>query len=138
MKKKVLEYVITSAACLILAFIIAILFGLFQYKEAFRIYAALCDGFFISGFFCLAVGALLFVHNNGFFDILAYGMFRFVSLFMKRRKHNYETYYDYHVAQAEKPKVEYGYFIIISIVFIAVAFLFLFLWAQETDGFANL
>lgn len=134
MKKRILEYSITTGAFSILAFVIAILFGLFQYQEAFRIYAAICDGLFISGFFCLAVGLLLFVHNNGFFDIIIYGMFRFVSLFMKKKKHNYETFYDYSIARAEKPKVEFIYFIVIGVAFILLAILFLYFWAKETGN----
>ena len=137
MKKRILEYSITTGAFSILAFVIAVLFGLFQYQEAFRKLAALCDGFFISGFFCLAVGVLLFVHNNGFFDIIVYGMFRFVTLFMKKKKHNYETFYDYSVMRAEKPKVEFGYFLIIGAIFILVSLVFLYFWAKESGTIQN-
>lgn len=132
MKKKVLEYSITIGACSILSFIIAILFGLFSYEEVFRKYAAACDGFFITGVFCTAVGLLLFIHNVGFFDIIVYGIIRFISLFGRRDKLKHETYYDYAVARAEKPKAEFLYFIIVGVVFILISLLFLYLWAKAT------
>lgn len=135
MARKVLEYSITTAICSALAFLLAVLFGLFKYQEAFRIYAAICDGLFISGVLCLSVGGLIFVHNNGFFDILFYGMFRFVTLFMKKRKHNYETFYDYRVARAEKPKAEFLYLLVVGLAFVLVSLIFLYLWGKASGEF---
>lgn len=136
MKKRILEYSITFGVASIMAFIIAVLSGVFRYKEAFRIYAAICDGLFISGILILAVGGLLFIHNCGFFDILAYGFMRFISLFKKNPKENkYETFYDYHVARAEKPKVEFAYFLIIGGGFILISLIFLLLWGNASGEF---
>ena len=132
MNKKVIEYIVTLGACSILTFLIAVLFGLFQYQEAFRKYAALCDGFFISGVFCTSVGLLIFVHNNGFFDIIVYGMYRFISLFRRKRKEKYETYYDYHVAMAEKEKPQYDFLVVVGVGFILISLAFLYFWAKET------
>jgi len=133
MKKRILEYSITSGACLLLAFIIATLFGIFQYKEDFRIYGAWCDGFFISGFFCLAVGLLLFVHNCGFFDIIVFGIVSFFKMLF-RKKNKYDSYYDYSVARAERPKAEFLYFIVVGVVFILIALIFLYFWAKATGN----
>lgn len=132
MKKRILEYVISFSAFLLLSFVIAILFGLFSYKEDYRIYEAICNGLFISAVFSLSIGGLLFVHNNGFFEIIIYGIFRFITLFTKRRKYKYETFYDYHVAQAEKPKAEYGYFLVVGLFYLVVSLLFLYLWANAS------
>ena len=136
MKKRILEYSITFGVASLLAFIIAILSGVFKYKEAFRIYAAICDGLFISGILVLAVGGLLFIHNCGFFDIFAYGFMRFIALFKRNpRENKYETFYDFSVARAEKPKVEFGYFLIIGLGFILISLVFFLLWGKASGEF---
>ena len=115
MKKTILEYAIATGVCALLAFIIATIGGIFTYQEKFRIYGLLCDGFFISGILFVCLGLLFFVYNNGFFDIIAYGFMRFFSLFKKDpRAVKYETFYDYHVAKAEKPKADFLYLIIVG------------------------
>ena len=136
MKKHILEYVITFSAGLLVSFLIAVLSGVFKYQEAFRIYAAICDGFFITGVLIVAVGLLLFINNCGFFDIISYGFMRFISLFKRNpRENKYDTFYDYRVAQAEKPKVEFGYMLIIGIFFLLVSVVFLVLWGNASGEF---
>lgn len=135
MKKTILEYSISVGVCLILAFLICVIGGIFSYTEKFRIYGLLCDGFFISGIFAFSVGILIFVHNNGIFDMLIYGMMRFISLFKKNPKQNkYETFYDYSVAKAERPKAEYAFLLIVGGAFILISLLFLFIWAKESGN----
>ena len=85
MKKTILEYSITIGICLILAFLICVISGLFTYEEPFRIYGILCDGFFISGIFAFSVGILVFVHNHGVFDMLIYGLQRFFALLRRNQ-----------------------------------------------------
>ena len=133
MKRTILEYSITTGICLILAFLICVLGGIFSYNESFRIYGLLCDGFFISGVVCLSVGVLVFVHNNGVFDMLIYGIQRFFSLFKKKpREQKYETFYDYHVARAERPKSPFAFLLIIGGTFILISLIFLLLWANAS------
>lgn len=135
MKKTILEYSITTGICLILAFLICVIGGIFSYTEPFRIYGLLCDGFFISGVLVLAVGVLVFVHNNGVFDMLIYGIQRFFSLFRKDPKKNkYETFYDYSVAKAERPKADFAFLLIIGGTAILISFIFLLLWAKASGN----
>ena len=135
MKRTILEYSITTGICLILAFLICVIGGIFSYTEQFRIYGLLCDGFFISGVFCLSIGILVFVHNNGVFDMLIYGMQRFFSLFKKNpKKVKYETFYDYTVAKAERPKSHFGFLLIIGGTFILISLIFLLLWAKASGN----
>ena len=135
MKKTILEYSITIGICLILAFLICVISGLFTYEEPFRIYGILCDGFFISGIFAFSVGILVFVHNHGVFDMLIYGLQRFFALFKKKpNEHKYETFYDYSVAKAERPKSDYGFLLIIGGVFILISLIFLYIWAKTSGN----
>ena len=131
MKKTILEYSISTGICALLAFLIMVIGGIFVYEEQFRIYALICDGCFISGIIFVCLGLLFFVYNNGFFDILAYGFMRFFAMFKKNpREVKYETFYDYRVAKAERPKADFMYLIIVGVVFIAVSIIFLILWDQ--------
>lgn len=133
MKKTILEYSITTGICLILAFLICALSGIFTYTEEFRIYGILCDGFFISGVIILSVGVLVFVHNNGVFDMLIYGIQRFFSLFKKdSKKVKYETFYDYSVAKAERPKAAFAFLLIVGGTAVIISFIFLLLWAKAS------
>ena len=135
MKKTILEYSITTGICLILAFLICVISGIFSYTEEFRIYGILCDGFFISGIFAFAIGALIFVHNHGVFDMLIYGLQRFFSLFKKKpREQKYETFYDYSVAKAERPKADFAYLLIIGGTFIIISLIFLYTWAVKSGN----
>ena len=133
MKKQILEYSIAAGVCLILGFIICLLEGIFSFTEAFRVYATLCDAFFIPGIFCLGLGIILFVANNGVFEMLAYGVMRFISLFKRNPRNNkYETFYDYHVAMAEKPKADFVFLLIVGGGFILISLLFLLIWANAS------
>lgn len=135
MKKTILEYSITTGICLLMAFLICIAAGIFSHNETFRIYGALCDGFFLSGIFAFSIGALVFVHNHGVFDILVYGIARFFSLFKKDpKKVKYETFYDYSVAKAEKPKSDFAFLLIVGGVFILISLVFLLLWANASGN----
>ena len=98
-------------------------------KEEFRVYGLLCDAFFIPGILCAAFGGLVFIHNLGFFDIIFYGIMRFISLFKRNpRDVKYETFYDYHVARAEKPRADFIYFLLVGFVFVGISIIFLFVW----------
>lgn len=133
MKRTILEYSITTGVCLVLAFIICAISGIFSAEGLFRVYEYLCDGFFISGVLALSMGVLAFVHNNGVFDMLIYGFKRFFSLFKKNPKEQkYATFYDYSVAKAERPKADYAFLLIVGGAFILISLVFLYLWAKES------
>lgn len=134
MKKQILEYVITISVCLIVGFLICVFEGIFSYKEEFRILGILCDACFIPGVFTFGIGVLIFVANNGVFDMLVYGVTRFFSLFRKDpRKNKYETFYDYHVAQAEKPKMDFAFLFIVGGGLLILSVVFLLIWRHYYD-----
>lgn len=135
MKKQILEYSITSGVCLVLAFVICLIRGIFQQTELFRVFMIICDGFFIVGLLTLCMGLLFFVNNNGAFDMLIYGVGRFFSLFKKNHKEvKYATYYDYHLARMERPKADFVYFLVIGGAMIVISLIFLALWSANSQG----
>lgn len=136
MKKTILEYSICTAACLLIGFLICVFEGIFGYSESFRILGILCDAFFIPGIFAFGVGVLIFVANNGVFDMLIYGVSCFIGLFKKDpTKRKYATFYDYHVARAERVKTDCLYLIVVGGTFIIIAAILLIFWNNAYQAY---
>ena len=131
MKKKILEYSITFFVCALLSFILLIVKGVFNNPPIKDLMHYFVDAIFVSGVLCLAFGVLVLASNGGAFDMIVYGMIRFFSLFKKDyNKIKYKTYYDYHIAKAERPKAEFLYLIIVGGLYIIVSLVFLYFWYQ--------
>lgn len=97
-------------------------------KEMMRYFT---DSFFAVGVICAGFGLLVFASNGGAFDIIVYGVARFFSLFKKKPNDvKYVTYYDYHIAKAERKKTEFLFLIIVGLVFIGISMIFLAQWYQ--------
>ena len=81
----------------------------------------LSDSFFVSGVLLTGAGLLLFVSNNGMFDMLSYGI---TTFFVARKKNvkerKYKDYYEYKQAKSEK-KRSCAYLLIVGLTFIAIA-----------------
>ena len=136
MKKQVLRYSIATGVCAILVFLIVTIRGIFsEGLETYKVFHYLTDAFFVIGVLAAGVGLLLLASNGGAFDFIVYGISRFISLFKKDpNKVRYKTYYDYHIAKAERKKVEFLYLVIIGVVFIALSMLFLYFYYQNGGG----
>lgn len=131
MKKKILEYSISTAVCSILTFVLIWTKGTFTCESPKLMYKYLVDSFFTVGVVAIGFGLLVVVSNWGAFDFIIYGVYRFVTLFKKNHKDvKYQTYYDYHIARAEKEKAEFVYLVIVGAVFIAASLILLYFWYQ--------
>ena len=142
-KKRVLEYSIAFVIGALLTFLIAIPLGLFadlqtmveKYhdnytNEVAKAFYILCNSSFIVGILTMCIGGIIFIDNGGFFDIIVYGMYRFFTLFNFRKHPNqvkYPTFYDYHLAQQEKPDTDFLFLIIIGAFDVALSMLFMLL-----------
>lgn len=134
MLKKILEYSITFVACSILVVIILLAKRTFFLTEVKTILHHLVDAFFIVGIICASFGAFVFVSNEGAFDFFVYGIRRFFSLFLKdHNKVKYKTYYDYHIAKAERPKADFLYMVLVGVLFIVVSLILLAFWDQAPE-----
>ena len=128
-KKKVLQYSITTGVCSVLVFLLLWARGIFKNPTAVQLYQYLTDSFFIVGILVAMIGLLIFVSNGGVFDMLVYGIYRFITLFKKDHTNvKYNTFYDYRVAKAERPKASFLFLIIVGVVFLAVSMIFLIFW----------
>ena len=131
MKKKILEYSITFFACALLSFILLVIKGVFDNPEMKTLMHYFVDSLFVPGVLCFAFGILVLASNGGAFDLIIYGTIRFFSLFKRDpTKVKYKTYYDYHIARAERPKTEFLFLLIVGLLYIAVSLVFLYFWYQ--------
>lgn len=113
---------------------LAIGLGVFSSRGGFEmsnwpeIAAALCDACFVPAALLLSFGLLLFVANDGFFDMMSYGVQKVLRLVQSAEKQAAfpKTFYDYRVLKQGK-RSEFGFLLIAGAIYLALAALFLLL-----------
>lgn len=124
----------TGRKCLIavllgLAVSVAILLG----EDAFNADSqqawlrALCDAFFVPGVILCGFGLLLFVANDGFFDMINYGVLKVLKLVQREEKRAAfpKTFYEYKVMKDGSRKGGFAWLVWVGLGFIALAAVFL-------------
>lgn len=129
------RYLITFSICLIASFIYAVIAGIFTSYDAIiakfgwedatdllvRLHI-LTDATFVSGVVVFGIGILVIATNGGVFEMLVYGVRRFISLFQRDiNKVRFKTFYDYHVYRSGEPKHSFAYLLIVGGFFIAIS-----------------
>ena len=141
-KTLVLQYTITFAICAVLAFIWASASGIFHSyeqvvadthwniaNEAQKNYFLLTNAFFGVGAITAGIGLLVVASNGGAFEMLYYGLRRFISLFQRDpNKFRFRTFYDYQVYRQGKESSSFVFLLVIGGLFLAVSFIFLSLY----------
>ena len=128
MKGIIIRYSVTSAICLIVAFIIMVSKKVFNETDPQTIYHILTDSFFVPGVIMASFGLLVFSTNEGTFDMLTYGVRRlFILLRRNPKDEKYKTFYDYRMSQREN-RHQFGYMIIVGLVYIGISLIFLALY----------
>ena len=144
-KTILLEYLITFALCAIIVVIwisASRIFSSYEdwlkvwhgYEEsvhsnAQKNYFVLTNAFFGTGVICLGFGLLVIASNGGAFEMIVYGVRRFISIFQKEpNKIKYKTYFDYHAAKSAEPRRSFLFLIINGLVYLAASGVFLILY----------
>ena len=149
--KTILQYTITFGACLILSFVVACLMGLFTPwetvkantnwhidSELSKVLFTLINGSFIIGVVTLAFGLLILAADGGAFEMLGYGIRRFISLFQKDvNKIKFKTFYDYHVYHSSKPKIPFLFLIVNGLFFITISIVLLIIYENNVGPFIS-
>lgn len=131
MKKKILQYSITFGVCALLTFAYIAIGGIFSSTELVETLRILVNGFFSIGIISLCFGLLVICSNNGAYDLIVYGMVRFISLFKKNPNSiKYHTYFDYHTAKQAEEDRSFAYFLIVGGFYILVSLVILIFWYQ--------
>ncbi len=101
--------------------------GIFAEERAVQVMAILSDAFFVSGIILTCVGLIIFAGNGGVFDMLAFSMVLFFSLFRKNLERKYKDFYEYREAK-KGTKRSLAFLLIVGLCFIALAGVFLALY----------
>lgn len=100
--KNIKKFCAAFIVCSICTFLIAWARGVFEQTAPIYIYHILSDSFLVVGIVTTCIALLLFVGNEGTFDMISYGLQIFFSFFKKDMARRYETFYDYRVAKQER------------------------------------
>ncbi len=126
-----IKYLITCVVLAVVGVLIMVYRQLFTQTEMSEIMKILSDSFVVPGMISLCAGLLIVCTNGGTFDMMAYGMKSFFSLFTKdttKRKHR--TFYDYRQEQMGKKRsfvfllIIGGAFLLIGLVFFALFYVY--------------
>ena len=126
--KKYLKYIITFGIGLVAFIAIILSKRLFQQTELDEIYKILSDASFVPAVVIGGVGIIVFVDNNGVFDIIIYGVKLALTAFSRDiNKRKYKTFYDYRVAKHETSH-PYGFLLLVGGFFLVISVIFLILY----------
>ena len=101
-------------------------FGILMSKDIFaqtqlvKIFHILSDAFFVVGVTMSGFGLLIFVSNEGAFNMMVYGVRSFFDFFRKNITKKYPTFYDYQTSREDK-KLSFGFILICGLFFLAVS-----------------
>jgi len=99
-------------------------------REDRAVYQALCDACFVPAAALLSIGLLVFVANDGLFDIFGFTIMRATAVFHSReaRAALPKTYYDYHRMKHDGRKADSRFLLFSGLTLLALAFAFLLLF----------
>ena len=127
--KTFIKYLVTFCVGAILSAIVMYSKGLFAQTDAATIYHILSDSFIVAGVLLGGLGLLVFVSNEGVFDILVFGTKQFFGFFRKAKTQKFADFYEYKEAQAQK-KLKFGSILVVGAFFIALSAVMLVLYKQ--------
>lgn len=108
--------------CSVCTFLMAWSRGVFAQTNPLHVFRILSDSFLVVGILATCAALLLFVSNEGTFDMIAYGLRTFWSFFKRDMTRKYETFYDYRVAKQEK-KVPFLFLLACGGIFLLMSLL---------------
>lgn len=126
MSKTLKKYLITSVLALLLTFLIALSRGVFEKEKTVDVLHVLIDSTFVVSVLFTGFGLLIFSANEGTFDMIAYGMTSFLSLFKKDRENylKYKTYVDYKEAKADN-KHSFAHIVLVGLAIFVACLIFI-------------
>ncbi len=128
MKNTILKYVFSVLAGAGIALAVMASRGIFHEDRTVQIMGILSDGFFVAGVVLSCVGLIIFVGNGGVFDMLAYSMILFFSLFRRNLERKYKDFYEYREAKKGR-KRSLAFLLLVGLFYVALAALFLALYS---------
>lgn len=127
--KTFIKYLITLGFGALLSFYVMSVWDLFDKTNPAEIFHILHNSFLFPGVMLAGLGLLVFVSNEGVFDILTFGTKQFFSFFRKKKSKKYADFYEYKEARAQK-KLKFGSILICGTVYIVASVVMLILYHQ--------
>ena len=127
--KTFLKYLITFGVGAFLSFLVMNSKDLFAQTDPATIYHILSDSFIVAGVLLGGLGLLVFVSNEGVFDIVIFGTKQFWSFFKKKKDDRYADFYEYKEARAQR-KLKFGSILVCGAFYVALAAIMLVLYKQ--------
>ncbi|MFI3252507.1 MAG: DUF3899 domain-containing protein [bacterium] len=128
--QRFVKYIITAICGITIMFILFILRSTFVQSDSQIIMKDVTDAFCSAGMLLLCSGALVFVSNQGIFNMFTYSFKRFTSIFRsdETKKMN-KLYYEYNRDQLASPSPMLHLFII-GALFLAIGLIFLLIYSN--------
>jgi len=114
--KNVKKFWVSFMICSVCTFLIAWSRGIFEQAAPIYVFQILSDSFLVVGIVAACIALLLFVSNEGSFDIIAYGLKTFWSFFRRDMSKQYDTFYDYRMAR-QKKKIPFLFLLLCGVFF---------------------
>lgn len=127
--KTFIKYLITFGVGCLLSFWVMFSKGVFAMTDPATIFHILSDSFIVAGVLLGGLGLLVFVSNEGVFDILVFGTKQFFGFFRKNKRQKYADFYEYKTAKRGE-KLKFGSILVVGVFFIILAVIMLILNKQ--------
>ena len=129
---KYLKYVIQVVIGVLVAFAVMCYRGLFASTNTQDTLLIICDGFTVTAFLYLGIGALLWLSTTGIFDIFAYAFKKGAHALIPGRTHDkIGGYYEYKMEkQADRKHYTEWSALIVGAGFLLLSILFTVIWYQ--------
>ncbi len=99
--------------------------------KGYDVFRLLSDACIVPGALLGGVGVLVFATNEGFFDMLTYGIMHIFDLFRPNaRNERYRDYYEYKKEKSGRDKKTTAHMLIVGLVFLFLSAVFSFVWYQ--------
>ena len=121
--------IISAGLGLCMAMLISVGRGAFAAETAADRLLAFCDGFSVSGVLLLCFGAMIWISNEGFFDVLSYAAQKGLHhLIPGRASEDLGSFYDYKISKANGKRAGSAFLIVPGIVILAVGLVLMGIW----------
>ena len=129
MKPMTRRYLASLAAGLVIGIALFLGRGGLAVESDGEIYRLLCDAAFVPAAMLLCLGLIVFVADDGVFDMFGFAIMRTTAIFRSPeiRAALPKTYYDYHVMKHQK-RADSRYLLAAGATLLALAFVFLLLF----------
>ncbi len=127
--KTFIKYLITLIFGCVLSFTVMYSKNLFAQTDPATIFHILSDSFIVSGVLLAGLGLLVFVSNEGVFDILVFGTKQFFGFFRKVKTQKFADFYEYKEARAQK-KLKFGSILVCGAFFILLSVIMYLLYTK--------